>query len=360
MKSLVTYTISTALFFFLPPVCFASAPGGPVDIAAMLAPVPETAKFSEENFYVWGGSMVRDEEGACHLFYSRWPREAGFKAWATHSEIAHAVAKSPTGPYTQVGVALPARGGGFWDGDCTHNPTVKKFGDSYYLYYMGTHGEDGSTKEGWWAYRNNQRIGVAVASNPNGPWRRFDTPLIDAGSDPDAPDALMVSNPSVVQRPDGRYLMVYKAAAKKNPPPFGGPVVHLVAMAETPTGPFAKRNVPVFTVPGEKFPAEDPYIWIQDGGYWAIVKDMHGAFTDAGKALVLFQSSDGLDWGLAANPLVSRIQINWEKSGVQPVHRLERPQLYLENGVPSVLFCAVRAGTDDALTYNVHIPLRNE
>ena len=32
----------------------------------------------------------------------------------------------------------------------------------------------------WWVNRNNQRIGVAVADDPNGPWKRFDKPLIDA------------------------------------------------------------------------------------------------------------------------------------------------------------------------------------
>jgi hypothetical protein len=36
------------------------------------------------------------------------------------------------------------------------------------------------------------------------------------------------------------------------------------------------------------------------------------------------------------------------------VDRLERPQLWLDNGVPAVLFCAVKDGDR---TFNVHIPL---
>ena len=81
--------------------------------------------------------MVRDPKGSCHLFYSRWPRSKGFEAWVTHSEIAHAIAEKPSGPYEHVDVALPARGGDVWDGYCTHNPTVHTFNGNYYLYYMG-------------------------------------------------------------------------------------------------------------------------------------------------------------------------------------------------------------------------------
>ena len=55
----------------------------------MLAPVPRSALFADDAFYIWGASMVRDPEGTCHLFYSRWPRSTGFEAWVSHSEIAH-------------------------------------------------------------------------------------------------------------------------------------------------------------------------------------------------------------------------------------------------------------------------------
>ncbi len=41
-----------------------------------MKPVPQTAKFIDPDFFIWGASMVQDKEGLCHLFYSRWPREA--------------------------------------------------------------------------------------------------------------------------------------------------------------------------------------------------------------------------------------------------------------------------------------------
>lgn len=322
----------------------------------MLAPVPASAKFVDEDFFIWGGSVVKDSDGVCHMLYSRWPRELGHNAWVTHSEIAHAVSDSPLGPFKHVDVALPARGPDFWDGHCTHNPTVHEFEGKYYLYYMGNKG-DGNARRGLnWTHRNNQRVGVAVADHPNGPWKRYDKPLIDVGADDDAHDALLVNNPSIARRSDGVYVLVYKCVAKKSKLPFGGPVAHMVATSQSPAGPFKKHPDPVFTVEGAKFPAEDPYIWAQDGEFWAIVKDMRGTFTKSGRSLALFSSKDGINWELATNPLVSKLLINWEDADVQRVSHLERPQLLLENGKPTVLYCA--ADTNRSHSFNVHIPLR--
>ena len=302
--------------------------------------------------------MVQDEAGKSHLFYSRWPRGLGHNAWVTHSEIAHAVADQPLGPYRHVDVALPARGKEMWDGLCTHNPTVHRFGKKYYLYYMGTTGDRKQYSKINWMHRNNQRIGVAVADSLDGPWERFDEPLIDVSQDEGAHDALMVSNPSICRRKDGLLVMVYKAAAKRNPAPAHGPVVHLVATSRSPTGPFKKHPDPVFAKLGDRFPGEDPFIWRgRSEKLWAILKDMRGAYTDAGRSLVLFQSSDGFDWKLADHPLVSKLEIKWKESGVKKVKHLERPQLWFEYDSPAVLFCAVDEDDAREHSYNVAIPL---
>ncbi len=325
-----------------------------MDLNALLSPAPSHAKFECGNFHVWGGSMVCGHDGRYHLFYSRWPRSAGFHSWVSHSEIAHAVSDEPTGPYKHVDVALPARGARFWDGLCTHNPTVQVFGDKYYLYYMGNTGDREITDTLNMVHRNNQRIGVAVADHPNGPWKRLNQPLIAVGENDEAPDSLMTSNPSLCCHPDGSYLMVYKCAGRKMPLPFGGPVVHMVARSDSPTGPYNKHPDPVLTAEGDSFPAEDPFIWTQDGKIWAIVKDMHGSFTGAKSSLALFESDNGFEWELSKHPLVSIPQIEWKENGIEVVERLERPQLWLKDGVPAVLFCAAKKGDQ---TFNVHIPL---
>lgn len=328
-----------------------------------LLPVDEECSvFQDKDYYTWGGSPVRGDDGLYHLYYSRWKKEYGFLAWVTHSEIAHAVSKKATGPYKFHDLALPARGAQYWDGLNTHNPTIHYFEGKYYLYYTGNTGDGVNMKNGLNAsHRNHQRLGVAVSDSPYGPWKRFDTPVIDVSPDHNAHDALMMANPSITQMADGRYLMVYKAVAKNNPGVWGGPVVHLCAIADSPIGPFEKLSNPIFTAKDSPFPAEDPYIWVQNGCYYAIVKDMHGAFTKAGRSLALFYSEDGIDWNPTEHPLVSIPEIRWKNGKVTKLTHLERPQLLIENGKPTVLFLAaddMGDYTQEGHSFNVHIPLK--
>ena len=359
--------IKNITFLFAVLVCIVSCKSqqNAKEYSLKLGAVPTTAKFESSDYSIWGGSMVKGDDGLYHMYYSRWKKSLGW-AWVTHSEIAHATSKSPFGPFEFKDITLPIRGAEFWDGLCTHNPTIHKFGKKYYLYYMGNTGDGvvfgkpGEVKLNP-IHRNNQRIGVAVSDSPNGPWKRSDVPLIDASKNEEALDALMVSNPSITQRPDGTYLMIYKAVGKKKPGIFGGPVVHCVATSDSPTGPFKKYDFPVFTAEGYDFPAEDPFIWYEKGKYRAILKDMHGAFTKAGRALVLFESNDGFDWTLSKNGLVSTLKIQWADGNLQKVEHLERPQLYLENGKPVVLLCAADVEDENGVlqSFNVQIPILN-
>jgi len=325
-----------------------------VNFAAMIGPV--AAVFSEPDYFVWCGTMIRGDDGRCHLFYSRWPRELGHNAWVTHSEVAHAIADSPLGAFRHQGIALPARGSEFWDGHCTHNPTVLRFGGKFYLYYMGNRGDRQATKELNWIHRNNQRIGVAVADSPDGPWQRFDQPLVEPT--PGFHDALCCNNPSVTGRPDGGYLMVYKAVSDKGSPPFGGPVLHCVATSDSPTGPFRKHADPVFVREGVPFAAEDPFIWSDGQRFWAIVKDNAGYFTGAGRSTALWQSEDGFDWRLAKHPLVATTEIVWKDGRRQRQNSLERPQLFFEDGRPAVLLFATDTDSRREHSFNVRLPLQ--
>ena len=343
-------------------VCSSNAqtniPPGELNLQPMLQPIPLPAKFINDTSFIWCGTMVKSHiDQKYHLFYSRWPRKLGMNAWVTHSEVAHAVSDSPFGPFEYKSIALPVRGKEYWDGLVTHNPTVHFYNGKYYLYYTGNTGDGIAMKSQLnFSHRNNQRIGVAIADNPNGPWKRFDKPIVDASPDSTAHDAQMIANPSVTKMPDGRYMMVYKAVAKRKPQPFGGPVVHLTAIAIRPDGPFVKQNKPIFTVENVDFPAEDPFVWYQDNCYYAIVKDMKGSFTNAGRSLVLFYSIDGLDWKLAKHPLVSALNIKWEDGTTQKLEALERPQLFFENGMMIALLCAVNVTIEHS--YNVQIPLK--
>jgi len=327
------------------------------DFATMIQPVSGSATFKDPGYIVWCGSMIQGDDGKYHLFYSRWPEKLGHFAWVTSSEVAHAVSDSPFGPFKFADVTLPPRGAGYWDGLCTHNPTITRFGGKYYLYYMGNTGDGKQVKGLNWSHRNNQRIGVAVSDSPGGPWTRLDQPLI--GPTEGFHDALCMGNPSVTQRPDGGYLMVYKAVGKKKALPFGGPVVHLVAMADKPTGPFRKLPDPVFTAPGSSFAAEDPFIWHGPDRYWAIVKDFKGAFTGTGKmSLALFESSDGVQWHPAKHPLVSGLELHMADGSTLSLEKLERPQLLMKDGEPAVLICAAAPAGHLSKSFSVQIPLQ--
>lgn len=351
----------------------AAAPGAraqDLDLAPMVQPVPVSAVFRDPGFHIWDGSMIRDDAGKYHLFYSRWSAELPMSAWASHSAIAHAVGDTPIGPFRFKDVALPPRGKEYWDGMVTHNPSVTRFRDGkYYLYYMGNTGDGVVGKSLNWTHRNNQRIGVAVADHPDGPWRRFDKPVLDISEDPGAPDALMVSNPTVTQRPDGGFLMMYKGVAKQKPMPSGGPVTFLIARGDSPTGPFTKDLKPMFSKKDWGVAAEDPFIWTGKDRYWGIVRiDGHPLVTKEGVAFkptnssfVLVESMNGSDWKPAKHPLVTTKDLQWKGGDGPPMITIQRPCLVLEEGQPEALVC-ISTGFGDArdLGFIIPIPMRGE
>lgn len=354
--------VTCPLFLLLLHSCTSSEVRFP-DYKIELGKVSKESVFSNDSLSIWGGSLVKGDDGQYHMFYARWPKKYGW-AWVTDSEIAHAVSKSPYGPFTHSDVALTRTDTKSWDSWCTHNPTIHRFDGKYYLYHMGNTGEgEITTSPGKptlnWQHRNNQRIGVAVASSPYGPWVRSDEPLLDISIDSTAHDALMTSNPSVCRRPDGGYLMVYKAVGKKNPLPQGGPVVHMIATSDSPTGPFIKYDQPIFTFKGERFPAEDPYIWYQDGKYRAIVKRIKHVDGKRLFSLVHYDSLDGFNWLPAKHHEITERKITWTSGRVQQFTHLERSQVFLEDGEPIALLCA--ADTIDNFgvrqSFNIQIPL---
>jgi hypothetical protein len=154
--------------------------------------------------------------------------------------------------------------------------------------------------------------------------------------------------------------MVYKAVGKGSPLPNGGPVVHCVAAAEDPTGPFVRKGDPVFTHEGERFPAEDPYIWHQAGKYRAIVKRMKHVGKQRLFALVQYDSVDGIKWQPAKHHEISERIVEWEDGEVRQFAHLERPQVFIEEGEPIALLCAADTMDENRVrhSFNIQIPLK--
>lgn len=337
-----------------------------LDLGTRVRPLPPANRFGEEGWFVWCGAPVRGEDGRYHLFYSRWPVKAGFApGWAIRSEIAYAVSDKPAGPYRHVNVALPARGINpatgvkYWDGDVTHNPNILRHGGRYFLFYMGNHGDGRSYP----MHRNNQRVGLAVADRPEGPWKRFDAPIIDIAQDRGAFDSLCVTNPAACVRPDGGVVLIYKAVQYIEGKPMGGNVRYGVAMADKPEGPYIKKTGRIFEAenPGAHWMvAEDPFIWFSrkyGNRFYAVTRDVVGSFTGAKGGICLFESEDGLRWQASARPKVLDVRFTLEGGGLSPLN-LERPALLIEDDEPTYLFGATdgyqRGGR---ISTNVQIPL---
>jgi hypothetical protein len=340
--------------------------GGGLNLGERVRPLPGANRFGLKDCFVWCGAPVKGADGKYHLFYSRWPVKVGFApGWAIHSEIAYAVSDGPAGPFRHVNVALPRRGVNpatgrkYWDADVTHNANAFFHRGKYYLYYMGNHGDGKSYP----MHRNHQRIGVAWAENPGGPWTRLDEPIVSISADRKAFDSLCVTNPAACVRPDGGVLLVYKAVEIQEGKEMGGKVRYGVAMADHPEGRYEKRAGRIFEAekPGAHWMvAEDPFIFHSrkyGDRYYAVTRDVVGTFTGAEGGICLFESVDGLDWRPAKHPAVLGGRFRLEGGGLSDF-KIERPALLIEEGEPTYLFGATDGYLKGGkISSNVQIPL---
>lgn len=322
-----------------------------MDFSARMCPVPRVNLFTETDYFVWCGAMFKFRE-AYYLIYSRWEKALGFEAWATDSRVCLAKADSMFGKFTHLWELFDYRGRTPEERKVIHNPTVLIHQGRIYLYYMMNYGTGD-----WWQHRNRQRIGVAYTDDPEGEWTMPEEPVLDIS--PVGIDSLLVSNPSVVEKPDGKILMIYKAVSNEGVMPKGGSVICGAAEADSPLGPFRKYGKPLFVNPETPWSVEDPYVWYENGRYYALAKDFQGYFTGTGEmSTALFTSENGLDWEPdLEHPLAYENVLHLE-DGDRRVRFLERPQLYFENGKPAVLLCACMMRQGDDTTYNIRIPLR--
>jgi hypothetical protein len=336
--------------------------------------IPDTfsksAIFRLEDYMVWCADMVRTTDGTCHLFFSHWPKHLGHRAWVTHSMIGYATSDKPEGPYRYQGIALGYRNQTDWDGTMAHNPSIIEFNGKYYLYYTGTHGPGDwrpdrsiDDENEIWQYRMNQRVGVAVADHPAGPWQRFDKPLLDV---PEYGSGI-VATPCAMVSPENKVYLYFKTQIPGNGK-FGGGVFHYPSISDSPIGPFKKIDKPMINkneiFPGKffNFHVDDHEEWFQNDRYYAIVKDHDAPYlTQYGKILHLLESKDGITWIRSANSFVKDRKIIWDDGHVQYFTRLEMPKIYLDNGKPKVLFLSALPDDDpEEHSFNVAVPLESQ
>ncbi|WP_438481709.1 glycoside hydrolase family protein [Oleiharenicola lentus] len=308
------------------------------DFSKRLRPVGRILEL--ENYYVWCNAPIESPDGRTHVFFSRWPKAKGMGGWISSSEIAHAVAPSPEGPYEVTGMVLAPRGAGFWDGTTCHNPHIVKVDGRYALFYMGN--SNGRT--------NTKRVGLALADSLDGPWQRPAAPLLEAGAE-GAWDDHCTTNPSFIKHPNGQYWLYYKswntADYEAGKPPVRGNRKYGLAIAEKLEGPYRKhpQNPLIdFSGRGENRQCEDVFIWHEDGRFCAIMRDM-GVFNH--EVGLWLESVDGIAWSepkIAFRPVSAYVELPPRPKHLNRWGRLERPQLLLREGKPAYLFAASQGG----------------
>ncbi|MBC8053413.1 MAG: glycoside hydrolase family protein [Sphingobacteriaceae bacterium] len=294
-----------------------------------------------EGYYVWCNSPIQAPDGKIHLFYSRWSSKKGMGGWINSCEIARAVADKPEGPYQYVETVLAPRGEGYWDATTCHNPHIQFVDGKYCLFFMGN--SNGKT--------NTKRIGLAISDSLNGPWKRPDKPLLEAGPEGSWDDHC-TTNPAFVKHPNGQYWLYYKSWNNNDyynskDPLIRGNRKYGLAVADKLEGPYLRySDKPVidFSVKGANRQFEDAYVWYEKRRFKLLARDMGVYSHDVG---LIMESKDGLNWTepeISFKPVKEYVQEPPAPAHLKKYGRFERPQLLFINGKPTYLFTTSQGG----------------
>ena len=343
------------------------------DLYERIASAPIDGGFQMEDYWVWGSSVVKDEnDGLFHMFVSRWPKGLPFHpGWMVASEVVHAISETPEGPYRFSDVALSARGAQYWDGRSVHNPRVVKYKDTYVMFYMGsTHPFEEITDPKVLTLsspytivaRSNKRIGIATSKSPYGPWVRRDKPVLETA--PDTFYSFLTSNPAPWINEDGSVVLIFKSRKYNDSFPYHSSMFIGLATADNYEGAYrVVQNEPIFGKDqfGE---IEDPFIWRDSSGYHLIAKDQMGEITGKWHSGVLAHSHDAIHWQLDKDPLAYTKKIRWSDGTVIEMGQLERPFGLIQNGKLTHLFFATMDGPggfgNATKSWNMVVPLKQD
>lgn len=303
-----------------------------------LSPIGRALEFKD--YYVWCNSPIEGPDGKIHVFLSRWPKAKSMSGWTHASEIAHAVANTPEGPYKYISTVLAPRGEGFWDATTCHNPSIHYIDGKYALFFMGN--SNGKL--------NTQRIGLATSNSLYGPWKRPNEPLLYPGKKGQWDDHC-TTNPSFFKHPNGEYWLYYKSFNTEGyeHPKFKirGNRKYGLAIAKALEGPYVKYGEnPVidFHTMGNNQQCEDAFTWHDKNGFHMLARDLGVYGIDNG---LYMHSKDGIHW---SEPEIGYQELNkYTQQPPAPKHlnrygRSERPQILFLNNKPAYLFTASQGG----------------
>ena len=293
------------------------------DLHNRLKPLERILNLKDEGWTVWDCSPIYGEDGCVHVFASRWPdNDEPDRTWFLGgSQIIHAVAPAPTGPYEVVDVVVSCDGGDErWNSSGVINPKIYRVGERYCLIHTGCTARRMDT----------QAIGMLTADSLEGPWTEVsdEAPIIDQPG--------ICNNPALLQHRNGQFWIYYKGGfegvAGMN---FG------LAISDRLEGPYRKHpSSPLIDpeVVKRHRKLEDPYVWHDEQGFWLLCNKVG---TEDGPAGLLFHSADGVVW----EPPVAGYPNPADFRGHR--QRLEEPNLLFRDGKPTHLFNIMGACPED-------------
>lgn len=310
---------------------------GQIRISPLCQSIEPVGRILEDaDRYIWGCSAIEGPDGRVHIFFASWT--GNFQNRLFNSEIIHAVAQKPEGPYEVVGTVLKGSQGTHFDASSVFNPTIHKVGEKYALLYTGsnTAGTDYGDPENHPA--STQRIGLAIADSLDGPFLRVtDQPILEMSYYKDDWDNCLVTNPALIQHPDGQFWLYYTACGKRDRDQrkIG------LAVADNIEGPYSKHpDNPLvdFSHLGKQI--EDAYVYRSNGYFYMLLADNMGPVVKMQGGLLL-KSRDGINFSGAA--------LGYDTTDVYfggLVQQFERPQILMRNGKPAYIFLAMTGGAN--------------
>jgi len=365
--------LRTGLAGFLCLITTQLSPAQSIDnvMLSSMKETPTEGAFSMEGYWVWGASVIRDDEGTYHMYAARWPGHLTFHpGWMIASDIVHAVSDSPVGPYKFVDVALPVRGAQYWDGRSAFNPKICRYKDTYVLTYTGsTHPfpdfpeDDSLTLNSKYSIigRSNKRIGIAYSKSPNGPWTRLDQPALP--TKPNTFYSFLTSNPAPWINEDGSVVLIFKSRSYNRHFPYHSSMKIGVATAPSFMGPYrVVSNEPIFGE-GKMAEVEDPTIWKDQEGYHMLAKDQLGKITGSVGHGILAHSDDAVQWELDAKPYAYTKTIRWDDGTETTMGQLERVGVLLDehDKVTHLIFATMDGPggfNHSTRSWNIVVPLK--
>jgi len=281
----------------------------------------------------WGGSVIRGDDGAYHLFFARFEKGCGLNSWVNNSVCVHAVSENFLGPFVDADVAV-----GTW----CHGPKITRAADGTYLLFHLRQAADPAARVCDCAAHGGSEAACSwpgfpgLVAPPDGRGditfahsRSLDGPWVQWGRDVLTPRGsgweAWVSNPSPFARADGSVLLAYRAWGTTPEAPSRSERIGLAA-APAWDAPY-ERVTDDFIATGE-----DPFVFVDARGNGHLLN--HTVWTPRGLACGYahhFAHASNLSRWTPTGVAVP-CALTWANGTAATPSRRERPELLLEPG----------------------------